>query len=71
MTNEEFQLHVVESLSELKTDMHNLVGNGQPGRVRIIEQNIQSLTNWRWLITGGILVLSTVLSTAVHFLFSK
>lgn len=65
MTNDEFQIHVVETLAELKTDMHNLVGNGQPGRVRVLEKKVEDLGKWRWLITGGIIAVSAI----IHFIF--
>lgn len=36
----EFEKHVVTELAELKTDMKALVGNGQPGRMKIAEDRI-------------------------------
>lgn len=65
MTNEEFQIHVVENLADLKANMHQLVGNGQPGRVKLLEDEVKSLGKWRWLITGGIIAVSAV----IHFVF--
>jgi hypothetical protein len=65
MTQEEFQTHVIENLAELKVNMHNLVGNGQPGRVKVLEDKVESLGKWRWIVTGGIIAISAV----IHFIF--
>lgn len=43
MTNEEFQAHVIETLASLKTHMEGLVGNGQPGRINLIEEKVTVL----------------------------
>ncbi len=37
----EFESRVLEDLSTLKAQMRLLVGNGQPGRVRLIEDRLQ------------------------------
>jgi hypothetical protein len=45
----EFNLHAQrtgERLSSLETDMHALVGNGQPGRVRLLEMAATRLERW-------------------------
>lgn len=65
MTSDEFQTHVIENLAELKVNMHNLVGNGQPGRVSVLEAEVKALGKWRWLITGGILAVTAI----IHFVF--
>lgn len=41
-----------ERLSSLETDMHALVGNGQPGRVRLLEMAVARLERWRWYVAG-------------------
>lgn len=69
MTHDEFQIKVIESLAELKTDVKSLVGNGQPGRVTMLEQDVKALIRWRWIVTGGILAVSAVISAIIHFLF--
>ncbi len=38
-----FEAHTVKELAELKTDMKSLVGNGQPGRVAILEGRVLKL----------------------------
>jgi len=38
-----FETHTVRELAELKTDMKALVGNGQPGRVTVLEKRLFKL----------------------------
>jgi hypothetical protein len=40
MDQQEFQLKVIESLAALKTQLTEVVGNGQPGRLGIIETKV-------------------------------
>lgn len=65
MEHEEFQTKVVESLARLETHMTSLVGNGQKGRVTKLEEAVESLNRWRWIIAGGVIVISAF----VHFVF--
>lgn len=65
MDHEEFQTKVVESLARLETNMENLVGNGQPGRVTKLEEEVKDLSKWRWIIGGVIIAISAL----IHFLF--
>lgn len=41
-----------ERIATLETDMHALVGNGQPGRVSDLEQAVRKLSQWRWWVVG-------------------
>lgn len=57
MSDHSFQQQVIEDLTELKTSMKSLIGNGQPGRIGLIEKKL-SKHDWTLaLIVGGILVL--------------
>jgi hypothetical protein len=69
MTPDEFQLHVIESLAKLDTHMVHLVGNGQPGRIRLIEEDLEALKKARWTLGGMIVGITTAVSAAIHFLF--
>lgn len=40
MNREEFEQHVIDALARLETNMHDLVGNGQPGRIDKLESNM-------------------------------
>ena len=65
MEHNEFQLQVIESLTRLETHMQDLMGNGKPGRVKELENSVESLNKWRWIIAGGVLAISAL----VHFIF--
>ena len=39
----EFQREVLDKLVRLETKMDSLVGNGQPGRVKLIEDKVSAL----------------------------
>ena len=41
-----------ERVSALETDVHGLVGNGQPGRVALLEKAVDKLSQWRWYVIG-------------------
>jgi hypothetical protein len=69
MTEVEFQLHVVEKLANLHTQMMTLVGNGQPGRISKLEQAVDDLKRARWTIGGAVLGISTTVTTIMHFVF--
>lgn len=65
MENKEFETRVTESLARLETHMENLVGNGQPGRVTKLEEKVDSLSKWRWIISGALIAGSAI----IHFVF--
>lgn len=41
-----------ERLASLETSMYALVGNGQPGRITLIERAVEKLQQWRWKLVG-------------------
>lgn len=41
-----------ERLSALESQMHSLVGNGQPGRIAVVEHAVERLKAWRWKMAG-------------------
>jgi hypothetical protein len=47
-----FAREVGERVSALETDMHGLVGNGQPGRVALLERSVDKLVQFRWWTVG-------------------
>lgn len=57
-SNSPFERHVVDSLARLETQMLSLVGNGQPGRIGILEQKVLRIT------VIGIAVIVLVLGPA-------
>lgn len=40
MTDEDFKQHIIAALARLETSMHDIVGNGQPGRLQKLEANV-------------------------------
>jgi len=32
---------------------YSLVGNGQPGRIALLERAVESLSHWRWWVVGA------------------
>jgi hypothetical protein len=69
MTSDEFQFHVVDALARLDTKMATLVGNGQPGRISILEVQVEALKRARWIAGGVITGITIVVSALIHFVF--
>ena len=65
MDHQEFQTKVVDSLARLETHMEDLVGNGKPGRVKELEDQVDGLSKWRWFLGGAIIAISAI----IHFVF--
>jgi hypothetical protein len=67
---DDFQSRVLEDLSTLKAQMRVLVGNGQPGRVRLIEERLELhealLQRGKALLIALVPAL-TVLQIILHF----
>ena len=42
-----------ERVSVIETDMHSLMGNGNPGRIAMIERSVEGLKQWRWWLVGA------------------
>ncbi|MGH9580775.1 MAG: hypothetical protein ACRD2R_07270 [Terriglobales bacterium] len=61
----DFQRQVLEDLAELKAQMRSLVGNGQPGRLREIEQRLTRHDAFIHRVSGVGAVLA-VLLTLLH-----
>lgn len=58
-----------ERLAKLETHLESVVGNGQPGRLTLVEQSVKELTAWKWKMVGITTAIATVASTVVAFLF--
>ena len=52
----DFQREVLESLTELKTNMHTLIGNGQPGRVGNLEKRMSNVEMLVYKMIGGLVL---------------
>lgn len=53
-----------ERLAKLEAQMYSLCGNGQPGRIALIERAVQSLQRWRWYIVGAGAATSAIVMCA-------
>jgi hypothetical protein len=42
-----------ERVSSLETQMRSLYGNGQAGRVTLLEGAVERLKQWRWYLIGA------------------
>jgi hypothetical protein len=51
-----------ERISSLETDVHWLLGNGQPGRLALSERAVERLIQWRWWVIGAAAGGSIVIS---------
>jgi hypothetical protein len=51
-----------ERIATLETQVKDVVGNGQPGRMTLAEQAIAALQRWRYWVLGGAAGVSGVVS---------
>lgn len=54
-----------ERLASVETNVTILCGNGQPGRITILEQRVDDLRRWRWRVVGIATGVATVMSGIV------
>jgi hypothetical protein len=48
-----FAASIRERVAILETDNHDVMGNGQPGRMAKAEGKIETLQAWRWKLLGA------------------
>lgn len=51
------------TVTETKTQMTDLIGNGQPGRIARLEKAVEILKRFRWMVLGYASAISFVIST--------
>lgn len=57
-----------ERLARLETSTYSLVGNGQPGRITLLEDKVDDLRRWRWRMVGiatGVAALMSGIVTTI------
>lgn len=54
-----------ERLASLELGMYDLRGNGQPGRITVLEDRIDDLRKWKWRMVGITSGVATVMSGLV------
>jgi hypothetical protein len=62
----DFEKQVLEDLSELKAQMRALLGNGQPGRIAVLERRVERHETFIQR-AGGIGAAFASLITLVHY----
>jgi hypothetical protein len=70
----DFELQVLADLAELKTQMRLLVGNGQPGRVQVIEARLEKheMLVQRAIGIGALAgFVTTMLNLLINYLRSR
>jgi hypothetical protein len=63
-----------ERLASLETSMYSLVGNGQPGLIAKLQEDVRDLQKWRWRMVGIVTGVATVMSgivTTIGLLLKK
>jgi hypothetical protein len=65
----DYQTYVLDSLARLETHMESLVGNGQPGRIKIVEDNVRSLDRRSYWLAGAAAGVGVLLSTVLRLVF--
>ena len=53
-----------ERLAKLEEQMHELAGNGQPGRIGRLEAIVERLQAWRWYLIGASAAVSAIVAGA-------
>jgi len=61
-----FEATVLRSLATLETQMEELVGNGQPGRISSLERRVARHDKVLWLVTGAGAVIGWLLRAFLH-----
>lgn len=65
----DFQTDVMVTLERLETHIESLVGNGQPGRIKLIEDKQESHSSRLNLLWGGLILLGFLMTceAVIHF----
>jgi hypothetical protein len=67
-------LQLVSDISAIKTSQEKfekeLLGNGQPGRIQVLEEDVKSLNRKHWMISGGLVVAGHAIKGVIAKLFS-
>ena len=71
MLREEFERQVLEDLSELKTNMKALIGNGQPGRVGKLETAVSMHDKHINRLIGALILINLLFSFALMYIKSR
>lgn len=65
MTHDAFQQQVISDLSELKTNMASLIGNGQPGRIGSLEREVKNHSKIINRVIGALIVINFLFGAGI------
>ena len=57
-----------ERLSALEVGMKSLIGNGQPGRITLLEKSVDKLKEFKWRTVGMAAGVGCIVSFLIQFL---
>ena len=63
----EFARGMGERLATHDAELHTVLGNGQPGRLSVLETKVSELQRWHWKIIGMCTGLSSGAAVLIHF----
>jgi hypothetical protein len=66
--DQQFKLHVMECLGELRADMKSIVGNGQPGRLNKLEDKVNKHDLYIAGAVGAAVLLTYILQYCISLL---
>ena len=69
-----FETQVLADLTDLKNQVRSLMGNGQPGRIRVLELHVEQHEKFIQRATGLLLIIVpvvTLLQVVLYYLRSK
>jgi hypothetical protein len=61
----DFQTDVMVTLERLETHIESLVGNGQPGRIKLIEDKQEEHSSRLNLLWGGLILLGVLAASSI------
>jgi hypothetical protein len=56
---------MAQRVATLESQTKTVLGNGQPGRLTLVEQSVKELQSWRWRMAGIATASSAVVSALV------
>ena len=64
-----WRIELTADMAEVKTMLHTLCGNGQPGTISKLESRVSSLETWKNRIAGAIAVVAMASGYVMRTIF--
>lgn len=61
LNDNERWFHLGATLGTIRADIDKLVGNGQPGRIKLLEDKVSLHEKYLWLVMGGGIAIGWIL----------